>query len=118
MVEEWVDHFLDLARKAENKLEVAEKAHPDVDKKLKETLAQLTEVEKAHKNVEFAFKGYEKQVANALEAQRKVENKMAIIVVELKQTKKQLEAKEAEMSQAEQAAYDAGMTKATESLTA
>ena len=39
MVKEWVDHFLDLARKAENKLEATEKAHLDVDKKLKETLA-------------------------------------------------------------------------------
>ena len=43
---------------------------------------------------------------------------MALIVVELKQTKKQLETKEAEISQAEHAAYDAGMTKAAESLTA
>ena len=40
---------------------------------------------------------------------------MALTVVELKQTKKQLEA---EKSQAEQATYDASMTKATESLTA
>ena len=38
-------------------------------------------------------------------------------MVELKQTKKQLEAKEAELSQAEQATYDASMTKASESLT-
>ena len=39
MPEEWVDHSLDLVRKAENKLEVAEKAHVETDKKLKETLA-------------------------------------------------------------------------------
>ena len=39
MAEEWVGHSLDLARKAENKLEAAEKAHTDVDKKLKKTLA-------------------------------------------------------------------------------
>ena len=118
MAKEWVGHSLDLVRKAENKLEAVEKAHVDADKKLKQTLAQLTEVKNAHRNAESALKGYEKQVADALEAQRKAENKMAITVVELKQTKKQLEAKEAEMSQAEQAAYDAGMTKATESLTA
>jgi len=47
MAEEWVDHFLDLARKAENKLEVVKKAHTEADKRLKETLAQLTKVEKA-----------------------------------------------------------------------
>ena len=49
-------------------------------------------------------------MADALEAQRKVESKMALTVVELKQLNKQLEAKEAEKAQAEQAAYDAGMT--------
>lgn len=43
---------------------------------------------------------------------------MALTVVELKQTKKQLEEKEAEKAKAEQAAYGAGMTKAVESLTA
>lgn len=39
MVEEWVDHALDQARQAEGKLTAAEKAHTEVDKKLKETLA-------------------------------------------------------------------------------
>lgn len=43
---------------------------------------------------------------------------MALTVVELKQAKKQLEAKEAEKSQAKQVAYDAGMTKPAEILTA
>ena len=55
-----MDHSLDVARDAKNKLEVVERAHSDADKKLRETLAQLAEVEKAHKNAEFAFKGYEK----------------------------------------------------------
>ena len=90
MVVEWVDHSLDLARKVENKLEVAEKAHAEVDKMLKETLA-------AQKNTELALKSFEKQTVEALEAQRKAENKMALTVVELKQTKKQLKAKEMEM---------------------
>ena len=53
-----------------------------------------------------------------MKAQRKAENKMALTVVQLKQTKKQLETKEAEISQVEQAAYDMGMTKATKSLAA
>lgn len=84
MVEEWVDHSLDLARIAENKLKASEKAHAEVDKKLKETLAQLIEVEKAQRNAEFALKIFEKQVVDALEAQRKTENKIALTVVELK----------------------------------
>ena len=47
MVKEWVNHSLDVARKAEKGLEAAETAHMEVDKKLKETLGQLSEVEKA-----------------------------------------------------------------------
>ena len=47
MAEEWVDHSLDMARKAKSKFEASKKAHTEVDKKLKETFAQLTEVEKA-----------------------------------------------------------------------
>lgn len=42
---------------------------------------------------------------------------MALIVVELKQANKQLEINEKTKAEAEQAAYDAGMTKAAESLT-
>ena len=38
-------------------------------------------------------------------------------VVELKQTKKKLDGKAAEMAQVEQAAYDMGMTKTAKSLT-
>ena len=39
MDEEWVDHSLDMARKAEKGLEAAEKARAEANKKLKETLA-------------------------------------------------------------------------------
>lgn len=39
-------------------------------------------------------------------------------MVELKQLQKQLKAKDAEKAKAEQAAYNASMTKTTESLTA
>ena len=39
MVKEWVDHSLDIAREAKNKLEAIKRAHANADKKLKETLA-------------------------------------------------------------------------------
>lgn len=84
MAKEWVDHSLDLARMAENKLKASEKSHAKVDKKLKETFAQLIEVEKAYRNAESALKSFEMQVVNAFEAQRKAENKMVLTVVELK----------------------------------
>ena len=56
----------------------------NADKKLKDTIAQLAEVEKARRNVESALLGYEKQATEALEAQKKAENKLALTVVELK----------------------------------
>ena len=39
-----------------------------MDKKFKETLAQLTEAENAQKNAEAALSGFEKQAVEALEA--------------------------------------------------
>ena len=106
-----------MARDAKAKQEAAQRAHSDADKKLKETIAQLTEVEKARRNTESALKGYKKQVVDALEAQKKVENKMALTAVELKQANKQLETKEKEKAEAEQVAFDTGMTEAAEILT-
>ena len=117
MAEEWVDHTLDQARQVEGKLIATKKARAEVDKKFKETLSQLTEVEKAQKNVEVALNNFEKQAAESLKAQRKVENKLALNVVELKQLQKQLQAKDVKKAKAEQAAYDVGMTKMAESLT-
>ena len=83
-----MDHALDMARDAKARQEVAKRAHSDADKKLKETIAQLVKVEKARRNVESAISGYERQVAEALEAQRRVENKLALTVVELKPANK------------------------------
>ena len=53
-----MDHSLDMARDAKNKLEAAERAHADADKRLKETFTQLIEVEKAQRNAESTLKGY------------------------------------------------------------
>ena len=70
------------------KLEAAEKAHAEVDKKLKETLTQLTEAKKAQRNAEAALNGFKKQAAESFKAQKKVENKLALTMVELKQLQK------------------------------
>ena len=56
----------------------------NADKKLKDTISQLAEVEKARRNVESALLSYEKQATEALEAQKKAENTLALTVVELK----------------------------------
>ena len=39
MAEEWVDHSLEMARDAKAKQDVAERAHLDSNKKLKEAIA-------------------------------------------------------------------------------
>ena len=65
---EWVNHALDQARKAKGKLDIVEKAHVEADKKLKETFAQLTKVEKSWKNAKAALTSLEKQAAESLVA--------------------------------------------------
>lgn len=86
MAEEWVDQALDQAHKAAGRLSTVEKAYAETDQKLKETLSQLTEVEKSWKNAKAALFSFEKQAAKSLEAQKKVENKLALTMVGLKQT--------------------------------
>lgn len=68
MAEEWVDHSLGQAREAEGKLGVAKSTHEQTNKKLKETLSQLTAVEKSWKSADTALASYEKQAAESLKA--------------------------------------------------
>ena len=84
MAEEWVDHSLKMAKDAKANQKATERAYTDPNKKLKETIAQLAEVEKARNNVESALLSYEKQAVEALKAQRMAANKMALTVIELK----------------------------------
>ena len=71
VAKEWVDHALGQAREPEGKLEITEKAYEEADKKLKQTLSQLTKVEKFRKNTKAALAVHEKQVAESLKAQKK-----------------------------------------------
>ncbi|XP_075645347.1 uncharacterized protein LOC142616359 [Castanea sativa] len=118
MAEEWVDHSLDLARKAEHNAEAAVRAQKEAELNLKETLTHLSEVEKAQKNAKAALQSYESQAKLALEAQKQAQSRLALTVVELKQVQGLLATKEQEQATAEQVAYDAGMKKVSDSLTA
>lgn len=60
VAKEWVDHALSKTCKAKDKLESSEKAHADSEKRLKNTLFHLTEVEKSCKNVESSLFDFEK----------------------------------------------------------
>ena len=55
-----MDHALGQAHKAKGKLKATEKAHAETEKRLKDTLLHLAEVEKSRKNVESALAGFEK----------------------------------------------------------
>lgn len=118
VTEKWMDHVLGQAREAEGKLDSVEKAHVDSEKKLKDALFHLAEVKKSCKNAEFALADFEKQVEEARVAQKKAETHLALAIIKTKQQYKQLEAKDVEMAKSKQVAYDAGMTKTAQSLTA
>lgn len=62
---------MDQAGKAEGKLKVAEKAHAEVEKKLKETLAQLTEAKKAQRNAEDALNNFKNKRQSPLRLSRR-----------------------------------------------
>ncbi|KAL0008119.1 hypothetical protein SO802_009621 [Lithocarpus litseifolius] len=118
VAEEWVDHALGQAHEAEGKLEATEKAHAVTERRLKDTLFHLAEVEKSQKNAKSALIGYEKQVEEARVSLKKAETQLALAIEKTKQQQKQLKAKDIEKAKAEQAAYDAGITKTAQSLTA
>ena len=69
-----MDHALGQAHKAKGKLKAAKKAHAETEKRLKDTLLHLAEVEKSRKNVESALAGFEKQAEEARASQKKAES--------------------------------------------
>ena len=88
MAKEWVNHALGQAREARGKLEAIEKAHPETEKRLKDTFFHLAEVEKSRKNAESALAWFEKQVEEARASQKKVESQLALAMVKAKQQQK------------------------------
>lgn len=75
-------------------------------------------MEEIRKNAELALTGFEKQVEEARVSLKKAETQLALAIEKTKQQQKQLKGKDAEKAKDEQAVYDAGMTKTTQSLTA
>lgn len=97
-------------------MEQSEKALADSKKRLKETLFHLSKVEKGCQNAELSLVEFEKQAEEVQLSLKKVETQLALAIEKTKQQQKQLEEKDAERIKAEQAAYDAGMTKTAQSL--
>ena len=60
-----MDHALGQAYKAKGKLKAAEKAHTETEKRLKDTLLHLAEVEKSRNNAKSTLARFEKQAEEA-----------------------------------------------------
>lgn len=61
MAKEWVDHAFSKSQEAENKLVALDRALAKVEKRYKDSLFHLAEVERGRKNAEAALGGAEKQ---------------------------------------------------------
>ena len=118
VVEEWVDHALSKSREVENKLANSDEALAKVEKKYKDSLFHLLEAEKGRKSVGAALGMAKKQAEEMRVSLKKTETQLALAKEQIKLQLKDLEGKEAKKAKAEQAAYDAGITKPTQSLTA
>lgn len=97
------------SREAEGKLAQFEKALAKVEKKYKDSL--LADIKKRRKNAEATLGRFERQTEDLQVSLKKAETQLALAIEQTKLQQKQLEAKDAEKAQAEQATYDAGMTK-------
>ena len=118
VAEEWVDHALSKSREVENKLANSDEALAKVEKKYKDSLFHLLEAEKGRKSVGAALGMAKKQAEEMRVSLKKTETQLALAKEQIKLQLKDLEGKEAKKAKAEQAAYDAGITKPTQSLTA
>ena len=118
VVEEWVNHALLKSREVESELVHLDKALAEAKKKYKDSLFHLAEVEKGRKNVEVALWGFEKQAEELQVSLKKTKTQLALAKEQIKLQQKELEGNDAEKAKVEQVAYDAGITKTTQSLTA
>lgn len=82
----WVDHALSKTREAKKKkLELSEKAHTNTEKRLKDTLFHLADVEKVRKNAKLALTGFERQAEEAQISLKEAEMQLALATEKTKQ---------------------------------
>lgn len=93
-----------------------DKALDEAEKWYKESLFHLVEAEKGCKSAKAALGRAKKQVEELRVQLRKTDKQFTSTQEQVKLQLKELEAKDAEKAKAEQAAYDVGMTKTTQSL--
>lgn len=67
------------------KLELSEKAHTNTEKRLKDTLFHLADVEKVRKNAKLALTGFERQAEEAQISLKEAEMQLALATEKTKQ---------------------------------
>lgn len=101
VAKEWVDCAFSKTHKSKNRLELSVKAHADTEKRYKDSLFHLAEVEKARKNAESALTGFEKHVEEVQTFLKKAETQLSLAIEKIKQQQKQLKGKDVEKVKAE-----------------
>ncbi|KAL0004902.1 hypothetical protein SO802_012463 [Lithocarpus litseifolius] len=109
-----VDHALSKSREEKGKLVQSDKDLADFEKKYKDLPFHLAEAEIGHKNAEASLAGFKRQAKKLRASLKKSKTQLGLANEQIKCEKKQLEGKDAEKAKA----YDIGMIKTAQSLTA
>lgn len=118
MAKEWVDYALSKSRDAESKLATSDKALSEAKKKYKESLFCLAEARSGRNSAKAALDRAERQAEKLMVLLRKSNEQLSLVKEQIKLQTKELGKKDVEREKVEQAAYDAGMNKTTQSFTA
>lgn len=98
-------------------MDAFDRALAEVEKKYKDSLFRLAKAERGHKSAKAASGGVERQAEELRVLLKKTDEQLSLVKVQIKLQVKELGNKDAKREKAEQAKYDAGMTKTAQSLT-
>ena len=112
-----MDHALYKFEEEESRYIATTKAQAEAEKKYKESLFRLAEVERGRKSAEAAQGVGERQAEEQRIQLRLAEEELALAKEKIELQWKELEGKEVELSNAEQAAYELGQKETLASIT-
>ena len=112
-----MDHALYKFKEEESRYIATTKAQAEAEKKYKESLFRLAEVERGRKSAEAAQGVGERQAEEQRIQLRLAEEELALAKEKIELQWKELEGKEVELSNAEQAAYELGQKETLASIT-
>ena len=112
-----MDHALYKFEEKESRYIATTKAQAEAEKKYKESLFRLAEVKRGRKSAEVAQGVVERQAEEQRIQLRLAEEELALAKEKIELQWKELEGKEVELSNAEQAAYELGQKETLASIT-